>query len=612
MAGLLDYIEAPFQSVGGLFGGAQQAPPPAQQAAPQPMLSAAQGGYMPPPVPPKRGAVGDVLDELLFGGAIQHHAANEQARQMAIYQGQRLAQIYQSLPTDEARRAFALDPAGYAKAQEQVVDAAPSHTVLRPGVAPYTAPAAPMSVAGGNSIYDNGAITGTAPLLSMTKDNQGVTQTPFGTFGTGALPTIQKAAPGETISPLAPVGPAASGAPPTPQQVYGPQVGGGAPQGQQQALPRGLRNNNPGNVKALPNGQMWAGQTGTDDQGYAVFADPKAGVHATLTNLDAYATRHGISTPQAIAARWSPGSSGYGQFIAQQLGVKPGDHINLKDPSVQGQVAQAIFKMENGPQAMQARFPAASAPAQPGRSTRPEPQASAQQAPPAPGLPTSIQGRTNALVSPDEAIRLGLAPGRWERDPAGKLVQASPAPKGDTDRVDSLVATTQSLRALVQEQQNFLDHNKKFATGPGYLNPEIHGIGLNPVSGILAHTNDDFKNMEASAGKQLFMVKPENAGARILQSEIPYWEIQTQNPDNTGTANQAILAENQKKLAQAERQSNLYQKYIYEHGNLNGADQAYSAQKDRGASAVPRPPGQNQPPQKARIRTYNPKTGGLE
>ena len=125
-----------------------------------------------------------------------------------------------------------------------------------------------------------------------------------------------------------------------------------APASATSGVPRGLRNNNFGNVKTPPSGP-WQGQTGTDEEGHAIFADPADGVRAARMNLQAYAGE-GINTPAAIAARWKGvgDASAYGKYLAGRLGVKPTDPIDLANPATQQQVLRGIFDFENGPQAM--------------------------------------------------------------------------------------------------------------------------------------------------------------------------------------------------------------------------------------------------------------------
>jgi hypothetical protein len=203
-----------------------------------------------------------------------------------------------------------------------------------------------------------------------------------------------------------------------------------------------------------------------------------------------------------------------------------------------------------------------------------------------PGLQTLIAPRQPRVLAPEEAQAHGFGPGVTVQNPDGSF-KNTPAPKDDLERVSSLQSTTTGLQALLREQRNFLGHNYKLGTSPLYANPEVHGVGLNPVASVMEGVNPDFQAMEGSAAKQLFMVKPANAGARILQSEIPYWEVQTQSPAKTGDVNQAIMHTTAQNLQQAQQQSDFYNRYVYMHGNLNGADAAWNeAQNAKPPSAA--------------------------
>ena len=211
--------------------------------------------------------------------------------------------------------------------------------------------------------------------------------------------------------------------------------------------------------------------------------------------------------------------------------------------------------------------------------------------------PALVAPRVPQPIAPAEARQLGLGPGAWARQPDGTVKLVSEPPKEDLARIGSLQSTVQGLQQLQQEQQNFLAHNRNFGTAPVYAEPEVHGIPLNPLPAVLGATNPDMKSMQASEAKQLFMVKPANAGARILQSELPYWERQTQSVANTGDVNQGILQNTGQSLAQAQRQSDFYTDWMYQHGSLNGADAAWSkAQKGNGQQqAAAHPSGQAMP-----------------
>lgn len=149
------------------------------------------------------------------------------------------------------------------------------------------------------------------------------------------------------------------GVPATPGAPATPSVAGAS------NLPRGIRNMNFGNVRPLPNGQQWAGQTGVDTDGYAIFATPQDGLKAAATNLQAYAAK-GINTLNGIVSTWAPKGDGpndpvaYAHYLAGKLGVDPNEKLDLSDKTVQQNVLRGIFDFENGPKAMAAwRHPVA-------------------------------------------------------------------------------------------------------------------------------------------------------------------------------------------------------------------------------------------------------------
>ncbi len=53
---------------------------------------------------------------------------------------------------------------------------------------------------------------------------------------------------------------------------------------------RSWRNSNPGNLR--PNGMMFAGQTGVDPDGFAIFSNYQAGYNALITDLQTHFNRN--------------------------------------------------------------------------------------------------------------------------------------------------------------------------------------------------------------------------------------------------------------------------------------------------------------------------------
>lgn len=116
--------------------------------------------------------------------------------------------------------------------------------------------------------------------------------------------------------------------------------------------PRGLRNNNPLNIEAGPFAQGQPGFTGSDGR-FARFETPQQGVEAADRLLQSYAAR-GLTTPIAIVSRWAPAGDGnnnptaYANAVAQKMGVRADQPINMADPGVRQQLISAMAEMENG------------------------------------------------------------------------------------------------------------------------------------------------------------------------------------------------------------------------------------------------------------------------
>lgn len=116
---------------------------------------------------------------------------------------------------------------------------------------------------------------------------------------------------------------------------------------------RGLRNNNPGNIKFNPN-SPWKGSMRdangnyVNDGGFVQFDTPEAGIRAMTMNLLSYDNR-GVNTVRGIVNNWSTTDrASYTKFLSEQLGVKPDDVVNVKDPAVMQQLVRGIIQMENG------------------------------------------------------------------------------------------------------------------------------------------------------------------------------------------------------------------------------------------------------------------------
>jgi len=117
------------------------------------------------------------------------------------------------------------------------------------------------------------------------------------------------------------------------------------------ATPRGLRNNNPLNIEAGKFTEGLPGYAGSDGR-FAKFQSPEQGIAAADKLLVSYNTNQGIDTVQGVINRWAPATendtSGYAKFVAAKIGVKPGDKIDLSDPTVRQNLIAAMGEFENG------------------------------------------------------------------------------------------------------------------------------------------------------------------------------------------------------------------------------------------------------------------------
>lgn len=133
-----------------------------------------------------------------------------------------------------------------------------------------------------------------------------------------------------------------------------PAVFGAAAHGLRAAKgePRGIRNNNPGNL--VKSDIQWDGKITGADTRFEVFATPEQGIAATARNLIAYQEKHGLDTVEGIVGRWAPPEENktgvYVAAVAKDLGVKPGDKLNVSDPDTLTRLTGAIIRQENGKQ----------------------------------------------------------------------------------------------------------------------------------------------------------------------------------------------------------------------------------------------------------------------
>ncbi len=138
-------------------------------------------------------------------------------------------------------------------------------------------------------------------------------------------------------------------------------------------LTRAERNNNPGNL-IFNEYTRGLGAVGQDNAGFAIFPTLEAGTNALQENLRNYRRTGVTQNVESIIEKWSPGkgqgntqqgTDNYINFVAQQLGVKPNQPININDPIVMEKLTGSIAKFESGRELSNFRNPAAPAAAQP-------------------------------------------------------------------------------------------------------------------------------------------------------------------------------------------------------------------------------------------------------
>jgi len=112
---------------------------------------------------------------------------------------------------------------------------------------------------------------------------------------------------------------------------------------------KGIRNNNPGNIKktTIP----WKGVVGTDEE-FLKFATPEDGIRAISRILKVYVTKYNLNTPSQIMSRWAPPienpTKNYIGFVADKLGKKPNDKIDITNENEFSKLISAIISFECG------------------------------------------------------------------------------------------------------------------------------------------------------------------------------------------------------------------------------------------------------------------------
>lgn len=112
-------------------------------------------------------------------------------------------------------------------------------------------------------------------------------------------------------------------------------------------ITRGVRNKNPMNIVAMSSKNPWRGQIGKDNENHAIFETFEHGLRAGYLTLRRYYEKHGINTLIGITTRFCEGNANtYAKFIAQNIGVKPDEPINVLD--YMPEIMKSMVRFENG------------------------------------------------------------------------------------------------------------------------------------------------------------------------------------------------------------------------------------------------------------------------
>lgn len=115
---------------------------------------------------------------------------------------------------------------------------------------------------------------------------------------------------------------------------------------------RGIRNNNPGNIDHHAH-TKWQGLADPPSDGrFCRFVEPKYGIRAICRLLITYRDKYDIDTIRETINRWAPpvenNTESYINVVANKVGVKPNDKIDIADGKVMYELVRAIIRHENG------------------------------------------------------------------------------------------------------------------------------------------------------------------------------------------------------------------------------------------------------------------------
>ncbi|MDR3485877.1 MAG: hypothetical protein P4M05_13325, partial [Bradyrhizobium sp.] len=96
---------------------------------------------------------------------------------------------------------------------------------------------------------------------------------------------------------------------------------------------------------------MSRGTIGTDGR-FGVYRSMDDGVAAAQRQLLLYQDRDHLNTARGIISKWAPpgenNTNGYVDTVAQRMGVKPDEQLNLHDPDVAAKLIREMARIETG------------------------------------------------------------------------------------------------------------------------------------------------------------------------------------------------------------------------------------------------------------------------
>lgn len=228
------------------------------------------------------------------------------------------------------------------------------------------------------------------------------------------------------------------------------------------SAPRGIRNNNPLNLTYV-SGQP--GVVGTDGR-FGQYASMTDGIASSVSQLQTYQDRDGLSTPRQMINKWAPGSEkgndpqAYVAQVAKVSGLDPDAPIDMHDPIQGAKLVAGMSSVENGkpldPAVALAGAQAAATPRSPGSAPMAAP-GGAQGSPSAPpgGPPPGSPPQAPEQQIPTGIPGMGLNMGYQPATPSEKLMAlAAGQASGPTASIGAARGIDAMNQLTAQDREN--------------------------------------------------------------------------------------------------------------------------------------------------------------